>query len=44
VRKSAGAALQEITGQGFGSDEDAWRRWWREHGDDFLAAAPVATP
>lgn len=31
-------ALEEITGQRFGRDEDAWRRWWREEGDDFIAA------
>jgi hypothetical protein len=39
VRRSAGAALEKITGQSFGHDEDDWRRWWRGHGDDFLAAA-----
>lgn len=39
VRGSAGTALEQITGQTFGSDEDAWRRWWRKNGDDFLAAS-----
>ena len=41
MRRSAGAALEQITGQKLGYDEDAWRRWWRENGDDFLAAAKV---
>jgi len=44
VRKSAGAALEKITAQKFGYDEDAWRRWWRENGDDFLAAAGPGRP
>lgn len=39
MRRSAGAALEHITGQKFGYDEKAWRSWWRENGDDFLAAA-----
>jgi len=39
VRRSAGAALEQITGQKFGYDEDSWRRWWRENSDDFLATA-----
>jgi hypothetical protein len=39
VRRSAGAALEQITGQRLGSDEDAWGRWWRANGDDFLATA-----
>jgi hypothetical protein len=42
VRESAGAALERITGRSLGHDEDAWRRWWREHGDDFLASAEAA--
>jgi hypothetical protein len=39
VRRSAGAALEQITGQRLGIDEDAWRRWWRANADDFLTAA-----
>lgn len=27
-------ALINITGQNFGFDDDAWRRWWREHKGD----------
>jgi hypothetical protein len=42
VRKSAGEALEQITDQKFGRDEDAWRRWWREEGDEFLAGAAPA--
>lgn len=43
MRGSAGAALEQITGQKFGYDENAWRRWWRDNGDDFLAAAKSDT-
>jgi hypothetical protein len=42
VGKSAGEALETITGQKFGRDENAWRRWWRASGDDFLASAAAA--
>jgi len=42
VAKSAGEALETITGQSFGRDENAWRRWWRDAGDDFLASAAAA--
>ncbi|HEY5998735.1 MAG TPA: hypothetical protein VI078_05460 [bacterium] len=34
---SAGQALEKITGQRFGLDREAWHRWWRQAGDDFLA-------
>lgn len=39
MRQSAGDALGKITGRELGVDENAWRAWWRENGDDFLAQA-----
>jgi hypothetical protein len=42
VAGSAGQALERITGQQFGLDKDAWHRWWREAGDEFLAGAAAA--
>lgn len=28
-------ALHELTDQGFGTDRDAWKKWWREHKETF---------
>lgn len=31
MRADAAATLQQLTGQSFGEDADAWDRWWAEH-------------
>ncbi len=51
VAEAAVGALRRLTGQDFGFDpgasqearrrvHDAWLAWWREHGEEFLAARP----
>ena len=32
-------ALQAITGEDYGVDASAWRKWWREHGKSEQPAA-----
>jgi VWA domain-containing protein/HEAT repeat protein/PBS lyase HEAT-like repeat-containing protein len=31
LKEDCGRALKKLTGQNFGSVDDAWRRWWEEH-------------
>jgi HEAT repeat protein len=33
IRKAAGAALADLTGQSYGVDLDKWRKWWDRHKD-----------
>lgn len=35
LKEDCGRALQKLTGQTFGSTEDAWRRWWEEHKSEY---------
>ncbi len=30
VRKVAAKALERITGQSFGEDQERWQKWWQE--------------
>ncbi len=32
------ASLHVLTGENFGRDEQAWTKWWKEHGKDFEVA------
>src|SRR5262249_25337122 len=31
LRKSAAAALADLTGEGYGLDPEKWRQWWNQH-------------
>jgi HEAT repeat protein len=42
VRAAIGETLFHVTGQDLMDVADAWRAWWREHGDTF--AVPAAPP
>lgn len=35
ARRAAGAQLARLTGQSFGEDAAAWRRWWAANRDSF---------
>jgi hypothetical protein len=35
LKEDCGRALQRLTGQSFGSMDDAWRRWWEEHKSEY---------
>ncbi len=35
LKEDCGRALQKLTGQKFGSTEDAWRRWLEEHKSEY---------
>jgi hypothetical protein len=42
-RASARRALESLTGARPGGTTQAWKRWWDEHGDGWLAGAPPRT-
>jgi hypothetical protein len=35
LKEDVGRALQKLTGQKFGTIEEAWERWWEEHKDEY---------
>jgi hypothetical protein len=35
LKEDCGRALEKLTGQKFGSLDDAWRRWWEEHQSEY---------
>jgi len=39
LQHDLGQNLRALTGQGFGDDGKAWRRWWATAGEDWLAKA-----
>jgi hypothetical protein len=41
-KRSVREALMYATGEKFGPEADAWRKWWKEHGKDFDFAAAAA--